>query len=925
MAALKPKLKKTLFIGLGGTGVKSILYAKAKILSIYGEIPSMVRFLALDTDKFEPVTIQGDVTATLEANEYVHMQVPDGIQFIKANDHAADFFPEKNLKSAGAIVRGAGQIRSLGRLALMRNYAKVFKRINDEIMQLKKYSVGYDDKFDVSGNDLQISVICSTSGGTGAGTFLDIPFIIKHTGQIDNQDRIIAYLLFPDIFKQYSGTRNVEPNCYAAFTELDFIMDGHLAGAKINYGNNTEVEITGNPYDIVFAVNNINNNNDAYTETSDLQSFIGTGLFLSTGIIAEKGDSTWDNLGKQIDDYNNIQGKAPHYTSFGISELFYDGKVLADVSARKLAMQIIKKMTGPVQNLHQEVEDKIDEWQIRENNQADDVIDFILARTTNRSPETINEFKKGASVEIQTLALNYINNITDLAEQSATEKVEALLTDKLAAIDEHFNKLLHRENGITHTLSFIDALLATIQVCKQEMEEERQGFLEQREKLAGAYKNYVADIEEAEESFILKRKKNIELACEDYYNEVRREATLIHEIKRRDKAYYFYNRVIQFVEEKQLDLESLQKDLHSVIRDFESENVRLQNARGNQKPFIINLHEDYFDKTDPNPDDLSFNDFINTITEQEQPVNIWSKLKLEEIEKILMDYSVESSKAKSFVSSSLDSVMRELPVERRRQIIKDLDRRAEPLWRYNKNIILDTAVIYLIGINDNDDSSLFDIDNGRELIETIPGRKTYAVTNEANRVYFYKMEASCPAFTVFNMQAYKSKYENPNARYDYHVDRTWAKQIEEKNYSLFPGGDDDDIILSWALGNAFGFVNKEGRKAYRVKSYNEGTPTSDYWVSLGAEDRKEAFDAFSKRKYFREVDEQLEKYINEQGYAAYNGHLQEYVTNFMARIKEYTSLDEKTIQMKGYQEVKALIDRELTILEKHMNDSKTGF
>ena len=77
MAQLKPALKKSLLIGLGGTGVKSILYAKAKILSIYGEIPSMVRFLALDTDKFEPVTIQGDVTATLEANEYVHMQVPD--------------------------------------------------------------------------------------------------------------------------------------------------------------------------------------------------------------------------------------------------------------------------------------------------------------------------------------------------------------------------------------------------------------------------------------------------------------------------------------------------------------------------------------------------------------------------------------------------------------------------------------------------------------------------------------------------------------------------------------------------------------------------------------------------------------------------------------------------------------------------------
>jgi len=135
---------------------------------------------------------------------------------------------------------------------------------------------------------------------------------------------------------------------------------------------------------------------------------------------------------------------------------------------------------------------------------------------------------------------------------------------------------------------------------------------------------------------------------------------------------------------------------------------------------------------------------------------------------------------------------------------------------------------------------------------------------------------------------------------------------------LFPSGDDEDIILSWALGNAFGFVNKEGRKAYRIKSPKEGTPTSDYWVSLNSEDRKEAFTAFSKRKYFRELNELLEKHVAEKGNEAYAAHLEDYTNNFMARIKEFTTLDEKTIQMKGYAEVKDLIDKELTILKKYM-------
>ena len=46
----KTKLKRSLFIGLGGTGLKSILHTKKRFIDTYGEIPPMVGFLAFDTD-----------------------------------------------------------------------------------------------------------------------------------------------------------------------------------------------------------------------------------------------------------------------------------------------------------------------------------------------------------------------------------------------------------------------------------------------------------------------------------------------------------------------------------------------------------------------------------------------------------------------------------------------------------------------------------------------------------------------------------------------------------------------------------------------------------------------------------------------------------------------------------------------------------
>ena len=44
-------IARTLFVGLGGTGVKAILRAKQCFMDAYGKIPPMVGFLAIDTDK----------------------------------------------------------------------------------------------------------------------------------------------------------------------------------------------------------------------------------------------------------------------------------------------------------------------------------------------------------------------------------------------------------------------------------------------------------------------------------------------------------------------------------------------------------------------------------------------------------------------------------------------------------------------------------------------------------------------------------------------------------------------------------------------------------------------------------------------------------------------------------------------------------
>ena len=44
------KVKRCLYIGLGGTGMKSILYTKKMFIDTYGEVPPMIGFIGIDTD-----------------------------------------------------------------------------------------------------------------------------------------------------------------------------------------------------------------------------------------------------------------------------------------------------------------------------------------------------------------------------------------------------------------------------------------------------------------------------------------------------------------------------------------------------------------------------------------------------------------------------------------------------------------------------------------------------------------------------------------------------------------------------------------------------------------------------------------------------------------------------------------------------------
>ena len=81
------KLVRTLFVGVGGTGVKAIIQTKRYFAETYGKdkIPPVVAFLAVDTDGG---VANDDPVVRLEPDEIVSISVTDPKKYYNNNPDA---------------------------------------------------------------------------------------------------------------------------------------------------------------------------------------------------------------------------------------------------------------------------------------------------------------------------------------------------------------------------------------------------------------------------------------------------------------------------------------------------------------------------------------------------------------------------------------------------------------------------------------------------------------------------------------------------------------------------------------------------------------------------------------------------------------------------------------------------------------------
>lgn len=358
-------IKRTICIGLGGTGRDILMQIRRLIVDRYGKLSELpvVSFVHIDTDKnasqttglktgdtyhgenilFKPSEI---VTATMNKQEIDDLskglERRNEYERTSPYDHIGKWFPKQILKDVKSIENGAGAIRPVGRLAFFHNYSKIHQAIDTADNATVGHAQKLLSKNIVVDPGTNIIIIGSLCGGTGSGTFIDMAYSLREKYGYEIDSEITAYLIIaPEL---YGNTPSVKANTYAALKELNYYTaQGTNFNANYDPVNLFSVKENRPPFDFVYLVGNRTNSGHKIVRKEKLSQIIAHKIFadfaeeISVNIKGHR-----DNVKKYFSVYDeHPRPNAQRYLTFGLSKIYFPRDLTIAICLNKVKIKLI--------------------------------------------------------------------------------------------------------------------------------------------------------------------------------------------------------------------------------------------------------------------------------------------------------------------------------------------------------------------------------------------------------------------------------------------------------------------------------------------------------------------------------------------------------------------------------------------------------
>ncbi len=349
VVATQADVRPTLFVGLGGTGHRIGVYLKALFAGHQGSQPGWLRLLVFDTaDEALVVRLENGETVSLEPGvEFVNIgHVPVGriIRHRQKQRAIAERFGESLMRLPPTVLRhGAKQVRLLGLMALYWHFHKVEGHLQRAIWHLAGRETGRRAVVD-TGQGINIFIVNSLCGGTGAGSFLDVAYLVRalveELGDLGDLCQVTGLGVLPGAFPDVSGP-NLLPNTVASLMELNHAMT--RSDFRAAYPNGRVIEPTSAPFNLYYVVDGVDERGRVWPGINAVCRLAGCALYLQMGSqVGRKGENDFDNLDEVLSRTTD-GGVGTFLGSVGLSVCRFDAHAVHDRCARRHAVRLIRQ------------------------------------------------------------------------------------------------------------------------------------------------------------------------------------------------------------------------------------------------------------------------------------------------------------------------------------------------------------------------------------------------------------------------------------------------------------------------------------------------------------------------------------------------------------------------------------------------------
>lgn len=257
------KLRRTIFIGLGGIGNEIVCRLKREIEVHQFDTP-LFQYCVIDNSKHtSDAPFQGENSTYINIGHSISDNTPCSSEISRAIE---SWWGERSTAYI-EVDESVRQMRAVGRRQLFEHFDEVktaLQTIVGATTNGRVHRQVASQGFEVLDAPPVVYLVFSSGDAVGSGLFLDIAYLIRELFKTSMSPEIVAFAMLPDARQRMTEPyMRIQANAYAALQELEYYTKT-TSTWNVSYPSHVHISSTQPPFSSVFLVDTVHEKGKTY-------------------------------------------------------------------------------------------------------------------------------------------------------------------------------------------------------------------------------------------------------------------------------------------------------------------------------------------------------------------------------------------------------------------------------------------------------------------------------------------------------------------------------------------------------------------------------------------------------------------------------------------------------------------------------------